>query len=397
MESSFSELRNSLSKNPVQLSDEENARYARQLALQEIGVEGQKKLKGSSILCIGSGGLGSPLLLYLAAAGIGQIGIVDIDVVDESNLQRQVIHGMSWLNKPKTKSACSRIKEINPFCKVSTYETELSSENALEIMKPYDLICDCTDNFPSRYLINDACVILGKPNIYGSVGKFEGQVSVFNLKLDSPNYRDFLPKPPPEGLLPSCAEGGVMGVIPGIIGLIQATEVIKIVTEIGSPLDGRLLIFDGLNMSFRELKLKSHETNKSIKRLINYKKFCSDLSGNISSEEISRIKSISVKELQKRLKSNRNNIILLDVRNPHESKIASIIEAHLIPLSQIKSGVVIDQIKSLTASKQLYVHCKSGKRSAEALKELRNFGIEGTNIIGGIDAWIAAKLPIEEG
>ncbi|MCP4972962.1 MAG: molybdopterin-synthase adenylyltransferase MoeB, partial [Prochlorococcus sp.] len=260
-------------KRDVDLSPEELARFSRHLSLPEVGMAGQKRLKAAAVLCVGSGGLGSPLLLYLAAAGVGRIGIVDFDLVDVSNLQRQVIHGTSWVGQPKTSSARSRILEINPHCQVDVFETALTSDNALEIIRPYDLVCDGTDNFPSRYLVNDACVILGKPNVYGSIHRFEGQASVFNLNSDSPNYRDLVPEPPPPGLVPSCAEGGVMGVLPGLIGLIQATEAIKIITDIGSPLDGRLLLVDALSMSFKELRLQQSQERVEIDRLIDYQDF----------------------------------------------------------------------------------------------------------------------------
>ncbi|MFL0737587.1 MAG: molybdopterin-synthase adenylyltransferase MoeB, partial [Prochlorococcus sp.] len=230
----------------VDLNPDEVARFSRHLILPEVGITGQKRLKKASVLCVGTGGLGSPLLLYMAAAGVGHIGIVDFDVVELSNLQRQVIHGTSWVGQLKTGSARARILEINPNCQVDVYEKALTSDNALEIIQPYDIVCDCTDNFPSRYLVNDACVLLGKPNIYGSIHRFEGQATVFNLDAQSPNYRDLVPEPPPAGLVPSCVEGGVMGVLPGLIGLIQATEVIKIITGIGTTLSGRLLIVDAL-------------------------------------------------------------------------------------------------------------------------------------------------------
>ena len=264
----------------IALSPDEVARFARHLILPEVGMEGQKRLKASSVLCVGTGGLGSPLLLYLAAAGVGRIGIVDFDVVDHSNLQRQVIHGTSWVGKPKIESAKARILEINPHCQVDLYETALSSENALEIVRPYDIVCDGTDNFPTRYLVNDACVLLGKPNVYGSIFRFEGQATVFNLDAESPNYRDLFPEPPPPGMVPSCAEGGVVGVLPGIIGVIQATEAIKVIAGIGEPLIGRFLIYDALRMKFRELKLRKDPdcpvcgTHPTVTTLIDYEEFC---------------------------------------------------------------------------------------------------------------------------
>ena len=252
------------SQNEANLSSEEIARYARHISLPEIGIKGQEKLKISSVACIGTGGLGSPLLIYLAAAGVGRIGIVDFDVVEYSNLQRQIIHTTNSIGLLKTDSAKQHILKINPSCRVDLFNQKLTSSNALEILKAYDVICDCSDNFPTRYLINDACLILNKPNIYGSIARFEGQVSVFNLKEDSPNYRDLIPTPPPQELIPSCSEAGVMGILPGIIGTIQAAEAIKIITNIGYPLNGRILIFNALTMQFKELRLKSNPENLSL-------------------------------------------------------------------------------------------------------------------------------------
>jgi adenylyltransferase/sulfurtransferase len=257
----------------IQLTKEEYERYSRHLILPQVGLEGQKRLKAASVLCIGSGGLGSPLLLYLAAAGIGRLGLVDFDVVDSSNLQRQVIHGTSWVGKPKIESAKNRILEINPYCQVDLYEDLLSSENALEIMEPYDIVVDGTDNFPTRYLVNDACVLLDKPNVYGSIFGFEGQATVFNYE-GGPNYRDLYPEPPPPGMVPSCAEGGVLGILPGIIGVIQATETVKIILGKGTTLSGRLLLYNALNMTFRELKLRPSPERPVIDKLIDYDQFC---------------------------------------------------------------------------------------------------------------------------
>ena len=265
------------SQNEANLNSEEIARYARHISLPEIGIKGQEKLKRSSVACIGTGRLGSPLLIYLAAAGIGRIGIVDFDVVEYSNLQRQIIHTTNSIGLLKTDSAKRHILKINPSCRVDLFNQKLTSSNALEILRTYDVICDCSDNFPTRYLINDACLILNKPNIYGSIARFEGQVSVFNLKKDSPNYRDLIPTPPPQELIPSCSEAGVMGILPGIIGTIQAAEAIKIITNIGSPLNGRILIFNALKMSFKELTLRSNPENKKINELIDYEIFCSKI------------------------------------------------------------------------------------------------------------------------
>ena len=376
--------------NQANLSSEEIARYARHISLPEIGIKGQKKLKNSSIACIGTGGLGSPLLIYLAAAGIGRIGIVDFDVVEYSNLQRQIIHTTNSIGILKTHSAKEHILKINPACKVDLFNQKLTSSNALEILKTYDLICDCSDNFPTRYLINDACLILKKPNIYGSIARFEGQVSVFNLNKDSPNYRDLIPTPPPQELIPSCAEAGVMGILPGIIGTIQAAEAIKIVTNIGYPLNGRLLIFNALKMSFKELTLKSNPEHRNIKKLIDYENFCSAI--KIKNEVDFDIKSISVKKLKLLLSQSSKEILLIDVRKPIEYNRCSILGSKLIPLNDIESGEAIKKIKIFAAQKNLYVVCQSGKRSLRAIKHLKKFGIDGINIEGGIEAWNKEKI-----
>ena len=371
----------------VELSPDEIARFSRHLILPEVGMEGQKRLKGASVLCVGTGGLGSPLLLYLAAAGVGRLGIVDFDVVDHSNLQRQVIHGTSWVGKPKIESAKARIHEINPHCQVDLYETALTSENALEIIRPYDIVCDGTDNFPTRYLVNDACVLLGKPNVYGSIFRFEGQATVFNLDSESPNYRDLFPEPPPPGLVPSCAEGGVVGVLPGIIGVIQATEAVKIITGIGTTLSGRLLLFDALKMSFRELKLRPSPERPVIDKLIDYQEFCGVGGTAPGQEEAGAVESISVGELKTLLDAGGDDIVLLDVRMPQEAEIATIPGAVLVPLDQIENGTAIEQVRELAAGKRLYAHCKLGGRSAKALIALKREGIDGINVSGGIDAW----------
>jgi adenylyltransferase/sulfurtransferase len=371
----------------VQLSPDEVARFSRHLILPEVGMEGQKRLKAASVLCVGTGGLGSPLLLYLAAAGVGRLGIVDFDVVDHSNLQRQVIHGTSWVGKPKIESAKARILEINPHCQVDLYETALTSENALEIIAGYDLVCDGTDNFPTRYLVNDACVLLGKPNVYGSIFRFEGQATVFNLDAESPNYRDLFPEPPPPGMVPSCAEGGVVGVLPGIIGVIQATEALKIITGIGTTLSGRLLLFDALQMKFRELKLRPDPDRPVIEKLIDYQEFCGVGGTAPGQEEAGAVISISVKELQALLAGDVSGLVLVDVRNPPEVEIAAIPGALLIPLDRIESGAAVEEVRRLAEGKTLYVHCKLGGRSAKALIALARHGIEGVNVAGGIQAW----------
>ena len=378
------------SQNETNLSSEEIDRYARHISLSEIGIKGQEKLKKSSVACIGTGGLGSPLLIYLAAAGVGRIGIVDFDVVENSNLQRQIIHTTNSLGLLKTDSAKQHILKINPSCRVDLFNQKLTSSNALEILRTYDVICDCSDNFPTRYLINDACLILNKPNIYGSIARFEGQVSVFNLKSDSPNYRDLIPIPPPQELIPSCSEAGVMGILPGIIGTIQATEAIKIITNIGLPLNGRLLIFNALKMSFKELKLKSNPENRNVNKLIDYKSFCSEI--KVKNEVNLDIKSISVTELKVLLSHSSKETLLIDVRNPIEQNECSISGSKLIPLTTIESGEAINKIKLMTAEKTLYVFCKSGKRSLRALKYLNKFGIRGINIEGGIEAWNKHKV-----
>ena len=371
----------------VELSSDEIARFARHLILPEVGMEGQKRLKAASVLCVGTGGLGSPLLLYLAAAGVGRLGIVDFDVVDHSNLQRQVIHGTSWVGRPKIESAKARIHEINPHCQVDLYETALTSDNALEIIRPYDIVCDGTDNFPTRYLVNDACVMLGKPNVYGSIFRFEGQASVFNLTAESPNYRDLFPEPPPPGMVPSCAEGGVVGVLPGIIGVIQATEAVKIITGIGTTLSGRLLLFDALKMSFRELKLRPSPERPQIETLIDYQEFCGVGGSAPGQEEAGAVDNISVTELKALLDSGAEDVLLLDVRNPPEAEIATIPGAVLVPLDQIESGAALEQVRELAAGKRLFAHCKLGGRSAKALIALKREGINGINVAGGIDAW----------
>jgi adenylyltransferase/sulfurtransferase len=370
----------------IQLSPDEVARFSRHLILPEVGMEGQKRLKAASVLCVGTGGLGSPLLLYLAAAGVGRIGIVDFDVVDTSNLQRQVIHGTSWVGKPKIESAKHRILEINPHCQVDLHETALTSENALEIIEPYDLVCDGTDNFPTRYLVNDACVLLGKPNVYGSIFRFEGQATVFNHE-GGPNYRDLFPEPPPPGMVPSCAEGGVVGVLPGIIGVIQATEAVKLITGIGTTLSGRLLLFDALKMSFRELRLRPSPDRPVIEELIDYQEFCGVGGTAPGQEEAGVVPSITVAELQTIINGQVEDILLLDVRNPQEADIAVIPGSVLVPLDRIESGEAIEDVRRLAEGRKLYVHCKLGGRSAKALIALGRHGIEGVNVAGGIDAW----------
>lgn len=371
----------------VDLSPDELERFSRHLTLPEVGMNGQKRLKAASVLCVGSGGLGSPLLLYLAAAGVGHIGIVDFDVVELSNLQRQVIHGTSWVGQPKTHSARARILEINPHCQVDVYEKALTRDNAFEIIQPYDIVCDCTDNFPSRYLVNDACVLLGKPSIYGSIHRFEGQATVFNLDAESPNYRDLVPEPPPAGLVPSCLEGGVMGILPGLIGLIQSAEVIKIITGIGTTLSGRLLVVDALAMTFREMALRPSQPRVVIDQLIDYQDFCGSGADKPAQEKAAGLESISVQDLKSLLDLGAEDFALVDVRNPNEAEIACIAGSELIPLNKIESGEAIEKVRQLASGRRLYVYCKLGGRSAKALTTLKRHGIEGVNVTGGIDAW----------
>ncbi|MFN5969996.1 MAG: molybdopterin-synthase adenylyltransferase MoeB [Microcystis sp.] len=371
----------------IELSKEEVQRYSRHIILPEVGLEGQKKLKAASVLCIGTGGLGSPLLLYLAAAGIGRIGIVDFDIVDSSNLQRQIIHGTSWVGKPKIVSAKDRILEINPYCQVDLYETRISSENALDILAPYDVIIDGTDNFPTRYLTNDACVLLDKPNVYGSIFRFEGQATVFNYQ-GGPNYRDLYPEPPPPGMVPSCAEGGVLGVLPGVIGTIQATEAIKIILGAPDTLSGRLLLYNAWEMKFRELKLRPNPIRPVIEKLIDYEQFCGIPQAKAQeAAEQQKMTEMTVVELKELIDSNANDYILIDVRNPNEYQIAKIPNSVLIPLPDIENGAAIPKIKELVNGYRLIAHCKMGGRSAKALAILKEAGIEGINVKGGISAW----------
>jgi adenylyltransferase/sulfurtransferase len=371
----------------IQLTKDDYERYSRHLILPEVGVEGQKRLKAASVLCIGTGGLGSPLLLYLAAAGIGRIGIVDFDVVDTSNLQRQVIHGTSWVGKPKIESAKNRIHEINPYCQVDLYETRLSSENALDIIKPYDIVVDGTDNFPTRYLVNDACVLLNKPNVYGSIFRFEGQATVFNYE-EGPNYRDLYPEPPPPGMVPSCAEGGVLGILPGMIGVIQATETVKIILGNGNTLSGRLLLYNALDMKFRELKLRPNPIRPVIEKLIDYEQFCGIPQAKAAeAQQQQDMQEMTVTQLKELLDSGAKDFVLLDVRNPHEYDIAKIPGSVLVPLPEIENGDGVAKVKELLNGHRLIAHCKMGGRSAKALAILKDAGIVGTNVKGGITAW----------
>ena len=367
------------------LTAEERGRYARHLMLPELGVEGQERLKTSSVLCVGAGGLGSSLLLYLAAAGVGRIGIVDADVVEVSNLQRQVIHGTSTIGVSKAQSAARRIAELNPLCQVDVHERMIDSTNALDLVGSYDLVCDGSDNFPTRFLVNDACVLTQRPLVYGSVQRFDGQVSVFNATPESPNYRDLLPEPPPADAVPSCSEAGVMGVMPGLIGLLQATEAIKLIAGLGRSLDGRLLVVDALSMRFRELSLSRDAARPPIERLVDYRQFCQST--------VPAMNSISVIELKALLESGATDIALVDVRTPEEAQVVSIEGSELIPLASIESGEAIERLRDWSTSKKIFVHCKLGGRSAKAVSLLQQNGIDAVNVNGGIDAWCSEVDP----
>ncbi len=372
------------------LSNEEIARYSRHLLLPEVGMEGQKKLKAAKVLCVGTGGLGSPLALYLAAAGVGTIGLVDFDVVDSSNLQRQIIHSTKSIGRPKIDSAEERLKGLNPFINIVKFETMLTSANALEIISQFDVIADGTDNFQTRYLVNDACVITGKPNAYGSIFRFEGQASVFATK-DGPCYRCLYPEPPPPGLVPSCAEGGVLGILPGLVGVIQATEAIKLILGVGEPLIGRLLLVDALNMNFRQLKLRKNPdcpvcgANPTVTELIDYDQFCGIAppapASATPSQEVNGVPQISVTDF-KRKRDAGEDIYLLDVREPHEFQIANL-GGHLIPLGDLPS-----RIRELDSNREIVVHCKMGGRSQKAAELLKQAGFNKIqNLAGGIQSW----------
>ncbi|MBA2356013.1 MAG: molybdopterin-synthase adenylyltransferase MoeB [Acidobacteria bacterium] len=372
------------------LDHEEVQRYSRHLILPEVGVEGQKKLKAASVLCVGAGGLGSPVLLYLAAAGVGRLGIVDFDTVDLSNLQRQVLHGTADVGRPKLHSARDAVTAINPHVQVDLHETALSSQNALDLFRPYDIIIDGTDNFPTRYLVNDACVLLGKPNAYGSIFRFEGQASVFATR-GGPCYRCLYPEPPPPGLVPSCAEGGVLGVLPGIIGVIQATEAIKLILGAGEPLVGRFLIYDALRMKFRELKLRRDPDcpvcgdHPTVTSLIDYEQFCGlkPAPGVAAAAAAPELPLITVGALKERL-DRGDDLVVLDVREPHEVEICRIAGSTVIPLGDLPS-----RLGELDQARDLVVHCKMGGRSAKAVTLLRERGFDrAVNLTGGILAWV---------
>jgi sulfur-carrier protein adenylyltransferase/sulfurtransferase len=372
-------------KAAVTLSKQEVMRYSRHLIMPEVGMEGQLKIKQAKVLCIGTGGLGAPLGLYLAAAGVGRIGLVDFDVVDSTNLQRQVLFGTSDVGRPKTEAAADRLRNLNPEIQIDTFETQLTSANALELFKDYDIIVDGTDNFPTRYLVNDACVITGKPNVYGSIFRFEGQITVFSHP-GGPCYRCLYPEPPPPGLVPSCAEGGVLGVLPGIVGTIQAAETLKLIIGKGDPLVGRLLLFDALAMKFRELKLRKNPEcpvcgeHPTVTKLIDYAEFC-----GIRAQEppttVTNVPEITPRELKTRL-DRGDDIYILDVREPHEYQICNL-NGHLIPLGELSR-----RVHELDSSREIVAHCRSGKRSADAVEFLRGAGFRKiSSLKGGILAW----------
>ena len=375
----------------TELNAEEIKRYSRHLIMPEVGMDGQKKLKAGSVLCIGAGGLGSPAAMYMAAAGVGRIGIVDFDVVDFSNLQRQLLHGTSSVGKSKLQSAKERLHDLNPHVEIDTYETTVTSENALDLFKDYDVILDGTDNFPTRYLVNDACVLTGKPNAYGSIFRFEGQASVFGTK-EGPCYRCLYPEPPPPGLVPSCAEGGVLGVLPGLIGIIQATETVKLIMGIGEPLIGRFLIYDALRMRFRELKLRKDPdcpvcgTHPTVTKLIDYEQFCGIRPEPAAAQQagaaVNEWETTSV-DLKKRLDAG-DDVFILDVREPNEYQICKIPGSVLIPLGELPR-----RYAELPKDKDIVAHCKMGGRSAKATEFLQSVGFKRVkNLKGGILDWI---------
>lgn len=368
------------------LSNEEILRYSRHLIMPEVTMEGQRKLKAARVLCVGTGGLGSPLALYLTAAGVGTLGLVDFDVVDYTNLQRQVLHSTSDVGRLKLDSAIDKLRAINPFVEIKRFDTFLNSQNALEIIKNFDIVADGTDNFATRYLVNDACVLSGKPNVYASIFRFEGQASIFGAE-DGPCYRCLYPEPPPPGLVPSCAEGGVLGVLPGLLGVMQATEVIKLILGVGEPLVGRLVLVDALAMRFRELRVRKNPecpvcgTHPTVTELIDYNQFCGIRGEESEASTSAKIPEIPVEELKRRLDGGED-IFVLDVREPHEYQICNI-HGHLIPLGDLPK-----RVHELDSSREIVVHCKSGARSAKAVDFLRQSGFKrASNLTGGILAW----------
>lgn len=367
------------------LSPDELLRYSRHVVMPEVGLDGQLKLRQAKVLCIGAGGLGAPLSLYLAAAGVGRIGIVDFDSVDASNLQRQVLFSTSDIGRPKTEAAAERLRGLNPHVRIDTFPERLTSENALDILKDYDIIVDGTDNFPARYLVNDACVLLGKPNVYGSIFRFEGQVSVFGAS-GGPCYRCLYPEPPPPGLVPSCAEGGVLGVLPGIVGAMQAAETLKLILGQGDSLAGRLLLLDVLTMTFRELKLRKNPAcpvcgeHRTVTKLMDYTEFCG-IRGEETSSMAAKVPEITPRELKSRL-DRGDDLFILDVREPQEYRICHL-NGRLIPLGELPR-----RVRELDSSREIVVHCRSGKRSADAVEFLQRAGFQRIwNLKGGILAW----------
>ncbi len=368
------------------LSKEEIMRYSRHLIMPEVGMDGQLKLKQAKVLCIGTGGLGAPLGLYLAAAGVGRIGLVDFDSVDLTNLQRQILFGTDDIGRPKIEAATDRLRNLNPDIQIDRFETRLTSQNALDILKNYDIVVDGTDNFPTRYLVNDACVILGKPNVYGSIFRFEGQITIFGAP-GGPCYRCLYPEPPPPGLVPSCAEGGVLGVLPGIVGAIQAAETLKLIIGKGEPLIGRLLLFDALAMRFRELKLRKNPEcpacgeHPTVTKLIDYAEFCGVRGEETVNATQTTVPEIAPRELKSRL-DRGDDLFILDVREPHEYQICNL-GGQLIPLGELSR-----RVNELDSSREIVAHCRSGKRSAEAVEFLRSAGFRKVlNLKGGILAW----------
>jgi sulfur-carrier protein adenylyltransferase/sulfurtransferase len=375
------------------LSVDEVRRYSRHLIIPDVGMTGQKRLKNARVLCVGAGGLGSPALLYLAAAGVGTLGVIDFDVVDESSLQRQIIHGQSDIGRPKAESARDSIREINPYVKVIVHDTQLDSDNALEIFAGYDLIVDGTDNFATRYLVNDACVLLGKPYVWGSIYRFDGQASVFWAE-HGPCYRCLYPEPPPPGMVPSCAEGGVLGVLCASIGSIQVNEAIKVIVGIGEPLAGRLMIYDALEMSYRTVRVRKDPEcpicgkNPTITGLIDYDAFCGTVSEDAQQAAVGS--TITARELKEML-DRGDDIFLVDVREPNEYEIVSIPGAVLIPKDQFLSGAALER---LPQDKRVILHCKSGVRSAECLAVVKNAGFaDAAHVGGGVLAWISQVDP----
>ena len=375
------------------LSVDEVRRYSRHLIIPEVGMTGQKRLKNARVLCVGAGGLGSPALLYLAAAGVGTLGVIDFDVVDESNLQRQIIHGVSDIGRPKAESARDSIAEINPYVRVIVHEEALDNDNVMELFAGYDLIVDGTDNFATRYLVNDACVLLGKPYVWGSIFRFDGQASVFWAE-HGPCYRCLYPEPPPPGMVPSCAEGGVLGVLCASIGSIQVTEAIKLLTGIGEPLAGRLMIYDALEMSYRTVRVRKDPEcavcgkNPTITELIDYDAFCGAVSAD--AQQAASGSTITATDLKGMLDRD-DNIFLVDVREPNEYEIVSIPGATLIPKDQFLTGAALEK---LPQDKQIVLHCKSGVRSAECLAIVKGAGYaDAVHVGGGVLAWVSQVDP----